>query len=224
MKFAYSDISGVFDFNQPFVHSLVIENQLLFRKLIKDIYLSLDGIPTSVILSKDNRPIDISKNLEIITDFVNFSINQKTLLNKICSALEHISVSAENYLETQKLLLEIENKVSLWSFEFPCDIVASKITISNLLKSIGIELNDDYQGENGDAEKIIDYMELVREFDREKLFITVNMRCYFSNTVMESFINTVVSHEYKVLMLESKSYPLLNLEKRLTIDEDLCEF
>ncbi len=224
MKFAYSDISGVFEFNQPFVHSLVIENQSLFRKLLKDIYLSLDGLTTSVILSKDNKTIDVSKNLEMITDFVNFDINRKSLLNKICNALERVSVSPENYLETQKLISEIENKVSMWSFEFPCDIVASKISVSNLLKGIGIELNDDYQGENGDAERIIDYMELVREFDREKLFITVNMRSYFSNTVMENFMKTVVSHEYKVLMLESKAYSLLNFEKRLTVDEDLCEF
>lgn len=224
MKLAYSDISGVFRFDQPFVSTLVIENQSFLRKLLKDLYASLDGVPTAAILSIENKPVEFSKYAELLTDFVHFNINQKSLINRICASLEHTAVSAENYLETQKLLGEIENKIDEWAFTFPCDIVATKISVSPLLKAVGIEINDTYQGEAGDAERVIDYMELVREFDRDKLFITVNMRSFFSDTVIESFMQTAISHEYKILMIESKSHPLLALEKRLTVDEDLCEF
>lgn len=224
MKFAYSDISGVFCWDQAMIPTLVIENQSFFRKLLADIYQSLDGILTSATLSENYQPLEFSKYAELITDFINFNINRKSLLNKVCVALERNSVSAENYLETQILLSDIEKKVGEWAFEFPCDIVASKISVSNLIRAIGIEINNDYEGESGDAERIIDYMELVREFDRDKMFITVNMRSYFSDGVIENFMKTAASHGYKVLMIESKSYPLLAYEKRLTIDEDLCEF
>lgn len=37
---------------------------------------------------------------------------------------------------------------------------------------------------DSDAEKLIDYMELVREFDRDKLFVTVNMRGFFVDSEM----------------------------------------
>lgn len=67
-------------------------------------------------------------------------------------------------------------------------------------------------------------MELVREFDRDKLFITVNMRAYFDDEIIAKFQKTALSHEFKVLMLEAYAYPPLKLEKRLTIDADLCEF
>lgn len=224
MKFAYPDISCVFDFDTPYVQTLVIENQSFFHQFLKDIYLSIEGLSTPAILSKDNKPIEFSKYAEVITDFINFDINQKPLLNKLYAALEQNAVSSENYLRTQTLLSDIENTVSEWAFDFPCDIVASKISALNLLKAIGVEINDCYQGESGDAERIVDYMELVREFDRDKIFFTVNMRSYFSDCVIDNFIKTVSSHEYKVLMLESKSHSLLNLEKRLTIDADLCEF
>lgn len=224
MKFAYSEISGVFSWERFVIPTLVIENQSFFRRLLKDIYQSLDGVTTPITLSEEHRPLEFSKYAEIITDFINFNINQKSLLNKVCAALERNSVSPESYLETQTLLSDIEKKVGKWAFEFPCDIVASKISVINLIRAIGIEINNDYQGESGDAERIIDYMELVREFDRDKMFITVNMRSYFSDGVIENFMKTAASHEYKVFMIESKSYPLLASEKRLTIDEDLCEF
>lgn len=127
-------------------------------------------------------------------------------------------------MKTRELLSNIENIIGEWAFSFPCDIVAGKISVSTLLKSVGIELRDDYEGHRGEVEKILDYMELVREFDRNKLFITVNMRSFFDDEIIVEFMKTVLSHEYCVLMLESQAYPKLAFEKRVTIDEDLCEF
>ena len=85
-------------------------------------------------------------------------------------------------------------------------------------------MRDDDEGHRGEVEKILDYMELVREFDRNKLFITVNMRSFFDDELITEFMKTVVSHEYRILMLESNAYLRLTLEKRITIDADLCEF
>ena len=121
-------------------------------------------------------------------------------------------------------LSNIENIIGEWAFSFPCDIIAGKISVSTLLKSVGIELRDEYEGDRGGVEKILDYMELVREFDRNKLFITVNMRSFFDDEIIAEFMKTVISHEYRVLMLESQAYPKLAFEKRVTIDADLCEF
>ena len=74
------------------------------------------------------------------------------------------------------------------------------------------------------CEKILDYMELVRELEREKLFILVNIRSYFNDETMEKFIETVLLHDHKILMLESQSRKRLTRTQRLTIDSDLCEF
>lgn len=73
------------------------------------------------------------------------------------------------------------------------------------------------------AEAVIDYMELVQTFDRERLFFTVNMRCFVSDKEMTHFMSTALSHEYHLIMLESHAYPLLSLEQRTMVDEDLCE-
>ena len=66
-------------------------------------------------------------------------------------------------------------------------------------------------------------MELVREFDRDKLFIFVSLRSYFSPEKIADFFDTIISHEFKVLLVDQLSNEALPNEKRLTIDADLCE-
>lgn len=67
-------------------------------------------------------------------------------------------------------------------------------------------------------------MELVREFDREKLFVMVNMRPYFQDEEMELFTQSVAMHNFNVLLLENHEATKLNYTKRFVIDGDLCEF
>lgn len=67
-------------------------------------------------------------------------------------------------------------------------------------------------------------MELVREFDRDKLFFTVNLRSYIDDDEAELFMKTVIDHDFKIVMIENKEYNKLKHELRMTIDADLCEF
>ena len=67
-------------------------------------------------------------------------------------------------------------------------------------------------------------MELVRELDRDRLFIMTNMRTYFSDEEMETFVESVCLHDFRVLLLESTSSVRLKSTKRFTVDDDLCEF
>lgn len=70
---------------------------------------------------------------------------------------------------------------------------------------------------------VLDYMELVREFGRDKLFIFVNMRSFYSQNYMELFSETVIKKELKVLLVDNFAYQLIKNEKRVVIDNDLCE-
>lgn len=65
-------------------------------------------------------------------------------------------------------------------------------------------------------------MELVREYDSEKLFITLNLRSYISDDEMNKFVNDVVARGYKLLMVENSEYPIIEHEKRYIIDADKC--
>ncbi|MDO4568204.1 MAG: type II-A CRISPR-associated protein Csn2 [Clostridia bacterium] len=224
MKFAHPEISGVFEINKPYVNTLVIENQQLFSELLCDIYMGTRGLDSKSVLSVHDTPVPIEKYAEMISSFVDLNINRKPLLNKIIARMEQISVDAEHYLRTASLLAELESVVEEWAFDIPCDIIASKVHVSAILKAIGIELRDHYNGSSVLGEKLLDYMELVREFDQDKLFILVGLRSYIDDTTTAQFLQTALLHEYRILLIDSREHLRLPMEKRLTVDVDLCEF
>lgn len=73
------------------------------------------------------------------------------------------------------------------------------------------------------GEKIIDLMELITEFDREKFYVIINLRSYLSDEETERFMDTVIRHRFSVLMIESNEHLLLPQESRFLVDKDLCE-
>ena len=106
-------------------------------------------------------------------------------------------------------------------FALPGDICCDKCSVAGLLKGMGIRLEDRYEAP---LERLLDLMELVREFDQDKLFVIVGLRSCFGNEKVGSFFKTVLDHGYRVLLLDCVAKENLPREKRLTIDNDLCEF
>lgn len=220
MKFVYPEIDKVFDTETDCVQTLVIENQSLLRRVLEDLYAQSCGFHGNAILSIRDQPVEISKYAEVINSFIPFEINRKPLLTKITSALEKEAMAPEHYARSGELLQQVMEYLEAVSFGFPCDITFPKLSISGLIKSAGPELRDDYTDL---CEKIFDYMEFVQTFDRDKLFIFVNMRSFVEDSDMQLFMDTVLSHGFHILMLESCAYPVLPRESRWIVDRDLCE-
>ena len=203
------------------VQTVVVENIPFFRRIVSDIIDQINGFPGNLVLSKENVPIEMSKNAEIITDLLSFNLNTKNLLAKVTTALEREAHAAENIYRQNEILTKLESFIDDISFGFRCDLKLKRLGIGQLIKSVGIEICDKYDNL---LERIIDYIELIREFDRNKLFFIVNLRSFFTDDETSSFIDTVCRQGYDVIMLESFSHAKLENEKRLTIDTDLCEF
>ena len=92
--------------------------------------------------------------------------------------------------------------------------------LSSLLKAFGIRI---YEEEQTTLFKVLTYMELVREYDRDKLFVLVNLRDYFEDKEVETFLQSALSHKFRILLLDSHEHSKLSCEKRRILDADLCE-
>ena len=121
---------------------------------------------------------------------------------------------------THKLLAELECYLNDLAMEQDVELTYEKLSLNNLLKSVGARVVIDY---NKLVERLFAYMDLVRRFEGEKLFLLVNLRSFVSNEDMELFMQTVVAHGLQVLLVDNQAYPLLPLERRRIIDMDLCE-
>ncbi len=133
--------------------------------------------------------------------------------------MQKLAMDEEHYYQTSELITLLESYLLDLSVELTGNIELSKITWENTIKAVGVEFADNYDSL---AEKILDYMELVREYDSEKMFITLNLRSYISDDEMNKFVNDVVVRGYKLLMLENTEYPIIEHEKRYIIDADKC--
>lgn len=220
MKFAHYDIERVFNTEGSLVNTVIIENQRFFYRLLMELNAQTNGSGGKCTVSIDDMPVPMDKYVEVLDVFAPFEINRKPLLSKVNAALEKNAVAGEHWEETGEILRVVSEYLDKLAFDFPCDIIFPKVAIGTIIRNAGVELRDSYSSL---CEKVIDYMELVRQFDRDKLFVTVNFRSYVEDEEAEQFLQTILSHGYHILMLESSERNRLTHENRLIIDSDLCE-
>ena len=211
----------ILSFDKGYVNELVVENKKMFFDMVNSIAEQINGGRGDCVLSIKDKPVELSKYADLTIQFAPFELNRKSLLTKLYSVLEHKALLAENYTQTGNLLIEIERYMLYLSEELPFDVNCQRLAIGVIIKAVSPEFDDT---DKSALEKIFTYMELVRELDRDRLFIMVNMRSYFADSEMELFVESANLHGFRVLLLESTSQSRLKNTQRYTVDEDLCEF
>lgn len=220
MKIAYKNFSTIIETSPQSVTGIIIENPLMLYSFLSDVRETMEDHAEHIVLSSDNITLDFSKNVELLTDFIRFDLNQKALLSKIMVSIDKISESENFYNQSHQILSLIENHIMEMTIDFPCELAYEKIDMISIIKAMGISLVEDYFCLE---EKILAYMDLVRDFLNKKLFILVNCRGFIPGHRMQSFVDTALKREHEILFVDNASYPKLLQEQRLIIDDDLCE-
>ena len=91
MKIAYEKMSTVIEILPDKVASLVVESAQALYQLLMELKLAMEGCASEVVISEDEKPLAVEKKVILLTDFVNFTLNQKSLLTKIIGELDKIS-------------------------------------------------------------------------------------------------------------------------------------
>lgn len=219
MKIILPQIDYIFDCADDRCSSIVIENQHAFCNVITDICNQVAGGDGQSVLSEDNKVLSMAKRCELISQFVPFDINQKNLVTKITARMQGIAVDESHYMRTSELMCMLERYLMELSVEMVGNLDFPKVTVDAMIKASGIHIDDVYDNL---GEKLLDYFELVQEYDARKLFILVNVRSYISDDEMELFLESVLAREIQILMLEGSEHSLLRKEKRHIVDADMC--
>ena len=195
MKLFIPQIDCLLECEQGKCQSLVIENKAVWCSILNDVAEQLRGNEGKIVMSCNDKIIPLSKNVELISQFIPFDMNQKGLLTRIMNEMQKIAVNEQHFVQTTTINLE------------------------SLIKSAGIEVESTYDNL---GEKILDYFELVSVYDSKKLFVLVNLRSYLSEKEMKEFLKNVMVHQYEILLVDSVDYPILDLGKRYIVDADQC--
>ncbi len=220
IRLAHPQLERVFEFEENHISTLIVESPALFRRFALDLLNQKDGLDGEFVLSQDYKPISFLKCSEIISDIISFDLNRKTLITKLCNQLDRLALDETRFADTQNLLSDIERYLIDLSCEIPGDFYFDKLNIGAIIKASGLQLAND----TGDLlEQILNYIELVRELEGDKIFIFINMRSYFSHDEMQSFVDYILRKKLQLFLLDNREYPMLHNENRLVVDEDLCE-
>ena len=220
MMIAYPPAGVVSELDESRVLSIVVENQTLFRSIICDIHEQMTGSSGTFVLSENLSPLDIRKNLDLITSFVPFEVNQKDIISKLYNALKSKAVDSENFQRTQELYSYISKYLFELSSSADKDLIYDvPDDINGILKAFNVRFND---RDMTLPEKIMEYMLISEQLKGTKVFVTVNMRSFISDKKTEQLFKSVVLHKINLICIENKEYSRLDTEKVIIIDEDMC--
>ena len=220
MMLAHPDLENIIELQPGAVSTLVIENQTFFRNFIQDIYRQTEGSTGKAVLSDGYKELDFTRYSELIESYVSFTVNSKKLQSKLISFFEKEAASEDRYLETAEFLRTAETYLNHLTEDFSTEISYGSLNPGALLKAVNMYVSEE---SSGPLERIIDYMELTRELERDKLFIFTGMRSYFTDEELEPFLQNVLAKEFQILLIDGYSHKRFAFENRLIIDEDLCE-
>lgn len=220
MRLTSPYFNTVLSFEENVVPSLILEAQDLFYKTLNDIIAQIEGNDGEYRFSIDFTTKPFHKHVEILQQWVPFDLNTKPLLTAFLKLTEKEALARDRFTQTHALLNGVQRCVRTWTLTIPHEAEIENLTVTSLLKACGLKFaTTDYTL----PEQILSYVRLVRELIGEKLFIFVNLRAYLSDTKMEQLLHDLIGEKFNVLLLETVVRPKLSCERRLIIDQDLCE-
>ena len=218
MNFLFSLIDDPIELKEDAVNVLVIERHTSYYKVAMDLYNQCNKVDSGVVLSKDNKEIDISKKVEFVTSIVPFDINKKSLVSKLISQLKEQAVN-EYYVESCEIVSAIQSYIATVADALTCDVDFDEIDVSQLFKCANIRLSND---SDSLCDMIIDYCRSVVAIEGDKLFIFLGLGNYIDESDYCMFADNMQSNSFKVLMIENAVREFGSEVNTIIIDQDNC--
>lgn len=218
MKLMFPILDAPVSIDGEYVNSLVVENQKCLYSLLIDLYSQINKSAGPIVLSDKDKILDISKKVELVTQFVPFEINSKSLLTKLNNQLKSIA-NEDFYIEGR----EVTQRVLEYAFKIcdkvPYDLIVKDIDIADVIKLVDVKFD---MVPDSLSEQLYDYSNIITELEGEKLFIFVGSKAYINENEYFELCKLFVGHKIPVLFIDN-SLPYSNkYESILTIDSDLC--
>lgn len=202
---------------------LEIENKQLLFRLIKN-FTDLgngDFIDEIKTFDNDNKEINISNKILVLSDFFNFNLDTKKYLNQINKIIiDNIKDSGDNTLLIlyQKLLHKY-NKV-IKETELPI-VINNEVNVESLVKMIKLKLNLS----DNLLDNLLSLIDLEKIAKTNEFLVLVNLKLYLTEKELEELYKYAIYNEVKLMLIDSKSYGCKTIfENKLIIDNNLVEF
>lgn len=208
-------IEEAFLISDEYVTCISFEDKDFFSNVIFKLFMAIEhGIENDEIRIFDNKQVDISKEVELIIDVLNYNINNRSIQTKLYKYIENILL--QDFEAKHRLDLVSENILQIVS-NITLDIEGElmykhDIEIKDYLKMISLEFDDIHI--NSIFDKVLLLIDVLSNFANNKIIFLVNISHYLSNQKIQEICKYAVYMKIKLLILE---------QNKETFDKEHCK-
>lgn len=219
MRLVHKNLDITFDITPGIVNTLVVEEPIFYRDIIRDMLLLFDGKRSGFVLSEGIDEIKIKDDIVFCDNFFNFEISKKIntlLLKQFCCKIQadefkYHEFYQKGYEMLSELALDYNSKI----------VLTDSLDVNLLLKLYNPCVDLSYC--ETDVELIIEYVKTLVEFANLKVIFFLGIENYFAKDEIEQIILHCKYNDVSVFLLESNRRYILDDEKCVIVDKDLCE-
>ena len=218
MKLYLPMVSETINIRSDKINVLVVEDEKKYYQLAIDILQQANKFDKGIVLSNSEKLKDFGKNVDVLTQFLPFDINRKTLITKLYNKLNE-SVIDEFYADScelktyiEKFLIDVTNTLS-------CDIEYDDVDPGQLFKLSNVRFASD---PDSLCSMILDYCSNVLSLEGEKLFVLVGVNQFIDESDYKLFVDTALHRKIECLIIENSYHRRSANDVITTIDRDGC--
>ncbi len=198
---------------------LVVENKKVFNRVVEQLWKEIGGEIGEWVLSECEKTVSLSKCADIVFNPYSIDANDRKVLNKLYSELSEMV--SERYMETLEringcivdLLSQVEQDVPYFlKHELGTDF-------TTILKIYNVQIDSETSSL---LERLIDYIRAYNKICKVSVFIFVNLKDYLESYELEQLYEFSKYEKLNLLLIESHFSDVLDQEKTLIYDKDMC--
>lgn len=206
------------------IATLVIHNDLFFRKIIENIldaYTKREENNRIVICDDNCNPLDITKDSLIITDIYSYDLSSRTITAALYKNIQDNSDIDQTKIEQiESSIFDILDNINI---DFSQNLsYQSTISMNDILKMahVGLEVNL----RNNYIDRLYGIIDSAQQLLSKQLVVLVNQRQLLSHSELRALLQYVEDNHFSVLFIEKICKDKLDSEGLLSIDDDFYDF
>ena len=199
------------------VTSLVIENKIVFAKLVQSLY-SYNTENLDVKLFNDKYESLKLDEIVVITDILGYDVNSAAVIKLLYGDLEsQIVNNPELHTEIECILGKIVALIVKETLDFEPDLNFSELTMQKMFKALEIKI------ETSDLtlfERMSDIIRVFKYLRKKKLLIIINLGTYLSHQQILETVEYASLQNINMLLLDNAPFGAPKNLTQYVMDED----
>lgn len=196
-----------------------VERPDIFAKFVGDLWRQQNGEEGAFILSEEEKECVIAKEIQLIVNPFDITCNSKKTIAKIYQDIVDIALAEydEEIVSFQQRSIQLIDKLSQkvpYHLEYNLDF-----SMKELFKLFDLKISDETETL---IEKIIDYLRIVHQVMRQRVFLFVNLKSYLADEELTQLYEFCAYEKINIILVENTFRSLNDREKGWIIDKDLC--